>query len=161
MSTKSAITPLLGEVIRRMLIEDGAILDVEGVYKRLEAEHGSELYSAARQLAEVAIRGKIKTHLKNSHALSQANPNQQASFLDDDAPATLAIRRQDGSFAYVPLRMASLQHIEAATQLRRDNIANVQNSFERWQANTQPVVEIMRKNNVIYGEAEKILLTQK
>lgn len=156
MSTMINIGPMVAKVIQDMLDEQGTRLDVDSVYKRLDAQHGDEIYSAAKMLAEVAIRAKIKAHLKSSHSINAGADEEQIPLLGD-APTTIAVKQADGGFVYVPLRLATVDEIDAATKLRADNIANVQKAFDKWESRMRPIREVMDAEKVNYGEAERIL----
>lgn len=157
MSTMINIAPMVAKVVQDMLSEQGARLDVDSVYKRLDALHGDEIYAAAKMLAEVAIRAKIKRHLKNSHIEGSADDAGQTSLLTD-APATIAVKQADGGFVYVPLRLATVEDIDGATRLRADNIANVQKAYDKWERQIMPIRTIMATENVSYPEAERLYL---
>lgn len=156
MSTMINIGPMVSKVIQDMLVEQGSRLDVDSVYKRLDALHGDEIYAAAKMLAEVAIRSKIKAHLKNSHSVNAALDEDQMPLLNDVGSTTIAVKQADGGFVYVPLRLATVEDIDGATRLRAENIANVQKAYDKWEKQIMPIRMIMANEAVSYPEAERL-----
>ncbi|MGB3814043.1 MAG: hypothetical protein WA950_12530 [Shinella sp.] len=156
MSTLINIGPMIAKVIRDMLTEQGAILDVDSVYAQLIATKGVEVFQSERMLAEVAVRRKIKSHLKHAHSIN-SDDGIQLSLIKDDAPATLAVKQPEGGYAYVPLRLAALADLDAATHAKEENIKNARAALKRWEKTIKPIRELMEAENVTFGEAQKIL----
>ena len=156
MSTMINIGPMIAKVIRDMLLDEAAILDVDSVYHQLIATKGAEVFQSERMLAEVAVRKKIKSHLKNAHSIN-SDDGLQLSLIKDDAPAALAVKQPEGGYAYVPLRLAGLADLDAATRAKEENIKNARAALKRWEKTIKPIRELMESEKITLGEAQKIL----
>lgn len=155
MSTMINIGPMIAKVIRDMLNEQGTILDIDSVYNKLISMNGADVFQSERMLAEVAVRQKIKSHLKNAHSINN-DDNGQLSLIKEDAPAALAIKQPGGSYSYVPLRLAGLDDLDAATKAKKENIKHAQASLKRWEKSIEPIRSIMEEEKVSFGEAQKM-----
>lgn len=157
MSTMINVGPMIAKIARDLLEGGTSVLSVDSVYDRLMAVYGDDIYSSEKRLAEVAVRQKIKAHLKNAQSVNVSESPAQLTLLKDGAPATLAIRQDGGDYAYVPLGMASLVDIDAATRAKQENIANARAALKRWERAIKPVRSIMEERAVSFGQARAIL----
>lgn len=154
--SKNNIGPLIALAVRDVL--DGEkLLDVDSVYQNLINRHGNEIFEHERLLAQAAVKQKVKSYIRNAHRINKDTGGDQLSFLKDDAPATVSVKQKQGGYAYVPLSMAMVADLEAATKAKRDNIDNAAASFKRWNDALRPALKIMRKNGATFGEAQKII----
>lgn len=155
MSQMINIGPMISKVITDMVAEQDNILDVDSVYTALMQAYGGEIFRSERMLAEVAVRQKIKAHLRSAHSINGNDEDAQLSLIGKDKPSTIAVKRQDGGYAYVPLRMASVADLDAATRAKRENIRNVQAALKRWEEVIEPIRAIMESEGVSYGDAAR------
>jgi hypothetical protein len=160
MSATINLSPLIGKVIRDLIEQDAKSLDIETVYTRLNEVYGDDIFQSERMLAQIAVRGKIKAHLKSAFSINGEEGDDQLRLLKEDAPAALAVKQPGGGFAYVPLRMAGIQDVDAATKSKRDNIKNARASLKRWEDAVKPVRAVMQERGVTFGEAQKLLAEQ-
>lgn len=154
MSNLINLGPLITKIARDMLEQEDKMLDVDSVYAKLEAEHGDAIFESAQLLATRSIKQSIKAHIKNAHSIG-GEDERQGSLLKDE-PAAVAVKQPDGGYGYIPLRAAGVDAIEAATQSKERNIANAKASYDRWTKFTQPILAIMKEQNVSFGVAQKI-----
>jgi hypothetical protein len=147
---------MIAKVIREMQDEEGVILDVDTVYKRLSDVYGDDVFQSERMLAQIAVRQKIKSHLKNAYSIN-GDDSGQLQLIKDDAPAALAVKQPGGGYAYVPLRVAGIQDLDAATKAKVDNIKNAQASLRRWEKSVKPIRAVMEAEGVTFGEAQKMI----
>lgn len=156
MSTMTNIRPLIAKVVRDMLETEDTILDVETVYERLTGDHGDDIFESERELARIAVKQKIKSHLRTAHSVGDSESDKQLSLLSNDAPAALAVKLPSGGFGYVPLRAASIEDVKAATANKVKNIKNASAALERWERYTRPILRIMKQQGVPFGTAEQV-----
>lgn len=158
MSLTLNINPKIARAVSELGSEQGALLEVETVYSKMIELYGDEIFQSERYLAQIAVKQKIKSFLRNS-------------FKDDDqddlfdrpkagTPATLSVRQADGHYAYVPMKFAVSSDLEAAFEERQRNIDNAIAALAKLKEQTSPVKAIMDANGVPYGEAERILFEQ-
>jgi len=160
MSTMINIGPMIAKITRDMLDEQGTILDVESVYARMINHYGDQIFESERMLAQVAVKAKIKSHLKNAHSINGDDEGDQLKLLKDDAPATLAVKQDGGGYAYIPLRMASVADLDAATKSKKDNIKNAKAALRRWERSIKPIRGIMIEQKISFPEAQKLAADQ-
>ncbi len=156
MSTMINLGPMIAKVARDMLEEQNSIIDIEGVYAKLLETYSDEIFESERMLAQIAVRQKIKSHLKSAHSINGDGEIDQLRLLRDDAPATLSVKMPEGGYAYVPLLMASVDHLDAATAAKKQNIKNASASLKRWEKATDPIRKIMVERAISFGEAKKL-----
>lgn len=155
--SKNNLGPLIALAVRDVLDGD-KLLDVDTVYENLINRHGNEIFEHERLLAQAAVKQKVKAYIRNAHSINKDTGGDQLSFLKDDAPATVSVKLQQGGYAYVPLSMATVADLEAATKAKRNNIDNASASFKRWNDALRPALKIMRKNGTTFGEAQRLLV---
>lgn len=155
MSSTLNISPKIAKAVADLGTEQGALLEVETVYLKMIELYGDEIFQSERYLAQIAVKQKIKSFLRNS-------------FKDDDqddlfdrakagTPATLSVRQADGHYAYVPMKFASSSDLDAAFEERQRNIDNAVAALTKLKEQTSPIKAIMDAQGVTYGEAERIL----
>lgn len=156
MSTMINLGPMIAKVARDMLEAQNAIIDVEGVYAKLSELYSDQIFESERMLAQIAVKQKIKSHLKTAHSVNGDEGADQLRLLKDDAPATLSVRMQDGGYAYVPLLMASVEHLDSATNAKKQNIKHANAALKRWEKATSPIRKIMIERKTSFGAAKKL-----
>lgn len=161
MSTMINLRPLIAKTVRDLLESQDTILDVDSVYAELVTVYGDEIFESERELARIAVRQKIKSHLKSAHSADARTDGEQTTLLPDTAPAALAIRMPDGGYGYVPLRAASVADVEAATKNKIKNIDAAQASLKKWREFIKPIVRLMKRDGITFGEAEAKAATAK
>lgn len=156
MSTMINLGPMIAKVARDMLEEQNTIIDIEGVYAKLIETYGNQIFESERMLAQVAIRQKIKSHLRSAISVNGDEGADQLRLLKDDAPATLSVKMAEGGYAYVPLLMASVEHLDAATAAKKENIKHASAALKRWEKTIDPIRKLMVEKKVSFGEAKKL-----
>lgn len=162
MSMTINIGPMIAKVVRDLATSENMILDVDAVYDRMTSQYGDDLFQSERLLAQVAIRQKIKAHLKSAFSVNgDVDGGDQLRLLKDDVPAALAVKQADGGYTYVPLRLATLDDLDAVTKSKAENVKNVQASLKRWNKTTKPIRSLIMDGKAsTVGEAQKILAEQ-
>lgn len=158
MSTLINISPFISKVISDMLNEQGVVLDVDSVYSRLTAIYGDAIYEASPMFVEIAVRAKIKSHLRNAYSVNGEDDDAQLKLIKDDAPATISVRQPDGRYVYVPLSAAKPDDFRAATAAKVRNIEHAQAALDKWEGFIEPILAIMDAEKVSFLEAQKLAI---
>lgn len=157
MSTMINIGPMIAKVARDMLEAEDVVLDIDSVYAKLLELYSDQIFESERMLAQIAVRQKIRAHIRSAHSINGDANDDQLRLLKDDAPATLSVKLPEGGYAYVPLRMASVGHLDSATLAKKENIKHANAALKRWHTATDPIRKIMVEQSISFGEAKKIL----
>lgn len=156
MSTLINISPFISKVISDMLNEQGVELDVDSVYARLTAIYGDAIYEASSMFVEIAVRAKIKSHLRTAYSVNGEDDDAQLKLIKEDAPATIAVRQPDGRYVYVPLSTARPEDFRSATAAKVRNIENARAALDKWEGFIEPILAIMETEGVSFLEAQKV-----